>query len=65
MSEQSNRSFCHYCQREFREGEGRYRLLFKKSEVECCPVCFDTPHAAPNPWLEEPEEERTAGQVEK
>jgi hypothetical protein len=62
MIDLPKQSICHYCQRELRTGEGRYRLLFKKSEVECCPACFDTIHAT---HRLKPEKERSAGQLEK
>ena len=38
---------CHYCGRELKEGEGRYRLLQKEDEVECCPSCFDATRMLP------------------
>ena len=41
MTEFSNLSFCCFCKHEFRDGEGRYRLLQQGEQVECCPGCFD------------------------
>jgi hypothetical protein len=64
MTELPKHNFCHFCRRELKAGEGRYRLPFKKNDVECCPACFDTIHTAPRSWPEEPGEERTAGRVE-
>ena len=64
MTDLPKLSICHYCQRELKVGAGRYRLLFKKNEVECCPDCFDTIHVVSPPRIEEPEEQRSAGPEE-
>jgi hypothetical protein len=47
MAELSNQTYCYFCKREFRAGEGRYRFFQEEKEVECCPSCFDEIRAIP------------------
>lgn len=59
MTDLPKRNFCHYCKRELREGEGRYRLFQQEEEVDCCLSCFDTTNALPPRLPEEPPVEQT------
>jgi hypothetical protein len=54
MTGSSNPSYCYFCKREFRAGEGRYRFFQKETEVECCPDCFDETGVFPQHTLEKP-----------
>lgn len=65
MTEFSNRSFCCFCKHEFRDGEGRYRLLQQEEQVDCCPACFDGLRAFPACPLEEPVEKQPGFKTEK
>jgi len=65
MTDLPKLSICHYCQRELKVGAGRYRLLFKTNEVDCCPPCFDATRALPLHWPEEPAEEQADREMEK
>jgi len=65
MSNLSNRSFCFFCQREFREGEGRYRLIQQEEIVDCCPACFDQARGPSRKPVKERDAERPAFQTEK
>ena len=60
MTDLSNPSFCFFCKREFRAGEGRYRFFQKEKEVECCPACFDETRAFRQQPLGEPAGKRPA-----
>jgi len=65
MTDHPEPSICHYCRREFKEGEGRYRLLQQKNEVECCPACFDATHMSPRRPCTGPAFERTLPDAEE
>ena len=65
MTDLSNPCFCFFCQRKFREGEGRYRFYQKEKEVECCPSCYDETRAFLPRLLGEQDGKRSAGNPEK
>jgi hypothetical protein len=65
MTESPCRSFCCFCKHEFRDGEGRYRLLQREEQVDCCLACFDGLRTFPAYPLEEPAEKQPALKKEK
>jgi RNase P subunit RPR2 len=60
----SKRTFCYYCQRELKEGEGRYRFFQQETEVECCPSCHDATRALPRLRCPEPVWKRSSCETE-
>jgi len=65
MTEFSNLSFCCFCKHEFRDGEGRYRLLQQGEQVDCCPGCFDGLRTFAGYPFEAPVEKHPAFKTEK
>ncbi len=65
MTDPSNQTCCFFCQRVLHPGEGRYRLLRKEKELECCPACFDSSKILSRPHDSAPFGEPASSEAEQ